>query len=191
MRIEKTNNANSSVNFNSVYSLKGNLKDWAHIKNEVIPLLNVVKPNSKVLAISTDEMFTNPLKQTIGGIAKRTGLGGAEWLTQNIQRNYGIKVNLHKKNDIFVFTGEDTAKLGKYMHKRRSALHSLANEFSIMKDTFVAWSKGLPPHAGGTLIANNFFKREEKSFYKFAAQNCKKADNIQDLIAKVTKDEVK
>lgn len=48
MRIEKTNNANSSVNFNSVYSLKGNLKDWAHIKNEVIPLLNVVKPNSKV-----------------------------------------------------------------------------------------------------------------------------------------------
>ena len=29
MRIEKTNNA---VNFNSIYSLKGNLKDLAHIK---------------------------------------------------------------------------------------------------------------------------------------------------------------
>ena len=188
MRIEKTNNA---VNFNSIYSLKGNLKDLVHIKNEVIPLLNTVKPDSKVLAIGVDEMVTAPLRQTIGKIAGQTGLGGADWLTQNIKKNYGININLGKKQDIFVFTGDDTAKLDKYLRGRKSPLQSIANEFSIMKDTFVAWGKNLPAHAGAAHIANNFFKREESAFYKFAAQNCKKADNIQDLIAKVTKDEVK
>ena len=188
MRIEKTNNA---VNFNSIYSLKGNLKDLAHIKNEVIPLLNTVKPDSKVLAIGVDEMFTAPLRQTIGKIAGQTGLGGADWLTQNIKKNYGININLGKKQDIFVFTGEDTAKLDKYLRGRKSPLQSIANEFRIMKDTFVAWSKNLPAHAGAAHIANNFFKREESAFYKFATKDCRKTDNIQHLVAAITKDNIK
>ncbi len=189
MRIEKTNNHN--VNFNSIYTLKGDLKDLARIKETVIPMLSIVKPQSKIFAMSTDDYFTQPVRKAMTAFAPNTGLGGVEWFTQNIERNHGIKVNIHNRNEIFVFTGEDTDKLRKFFQKSRSFSNTLKNKLHILKDSIIASGNDLTPPAKGAFITNNFVKRHENAFYNFVAPKSKKVDNIPHLIKNICDDGIK
>lgn len=181
--------ANNTPAFGSKYHLKGGIHELNELRQNIIPSFRLVS-NSPVFALSTDEYFKMPIKQTVTRLAKSTGQGGPEWLVQNVKRNYGIELNIKDRNDIFVFTGEDTNKLAKFMKKRRLAT-SIGLHFNTLKNAVGGFLNNLPQHVIAMKQISSFVQNEEKLFYKFAGNDCKKVKDTQDLVKTILNDEYK
>ena len=181
---------NTSPNFGSKYLLKGGLKEINQLRNEIIPTFKLVT-KSPVFPISTDEYFKEPMRKSVAEIAKQTGEGGAEWLVQNAERNYGVKVNLKDNNDIFVFTGKDTLKLGKFMRQRQTLAGQIKTQFEIFKNALSLTFAETPKHITNLKFLNKYIEKEQNKFYKFASKDCKKVNNMQDLLVNMAKDNYK
>lgn len=171
-----------SQSFKGRYILNGDEKVFAKLKDEVLMRIGQQCSRKTVAALQIDDVYRRTFLSFADSLAQHLGYSRS-WLLQNA-KNHNLELNLDRKNEIIVMTGNDVVDLLKYIKKDVGEKEKFKRFLTLFK---IQWKyKSLPPYLRELCFANSTKTTAEQKFYDFVNQKqCEKLNSIEDLANKI------